>query len=661
MTLCLVKTPGAFCWSRDSSPSRPSEAGPSGRMESEPGTSELLEGDGTDNRETWNNRVQYIMAQVGCCVGLGAIWRFPSLCHKNGGGAFLFPYMLLLFTLGFPLVFLEMALGQNLRVNVWTKIHPKMWGVGLACSMVCFLTIVYYNVFIAWGIFYLSNSFQYPLPWSRCPEANSSMPSPGCACTRPATYFWFCRTLEISSSIKESQGFVPSLGLCILVVWLTVTLLSIQGLKCQGKILCFSVTVPFVILLCFLVRSFLLEGSVYGLRHLMFTRFSAMASPKVWHEAGTQVFFNLGLGFGTLVVLSSYTSRDSNSAQDAFILVFASLTACLLATQVVFSMLGFRASVTIRQCSIQNTAKLEQLIKMGKLPPEASPPPEMQSKPIKTFTIWLYKLETPLRNKILEHVTDCNLDKELIYNKEGPALIFVAFAEAIAHFSSTPIWSVVFFLMIVSLGLTTSLALMRAIRVPLQDTFPCLRSSSWTVTMSISCLGFLVSLLFTQRSGFYLLTIFDDFVVSVILFVVVLFENVSVAWFYGAKRFLNEIQDIIGFRVSLMHDYLMRFFTLLGIAILTVCSMVELVVKDHTYQSWDKYTGTKAQLFYPTWAIVLGFSLAFVTFLPILVGMFKCLKKSSVSPMPKSLYPELPGMSSIHESVQDPQAGPSKI
>ncbi|KAM9032833.1 uncharacterized protein ACOB8E_016775 [Sarcophilus harrisii] len=110
-----------------------------------------------------------------------------------------------------------------------------------------------------------------------------------------------------------------------------------------------------------------------------------------------------------------------------------------------------------------------------------------------------------------------------------------------------------------------------------------------------------------------------------------------------------------------MHDYLMRFFTLLGIAILTVCSMVELVVKDHTYQSWDKYTGTKAQLFYPTWAIVLGFSLAFVTFLPILVGMFKCLKKSSVSPMPKSLYPELPGMSSIHESVQDPQAGPSKI
>ncbi|XP_074164285.1 orphan sodium- and chloride-dependent neurotransmitter transporter NTT5 isoform X2 [Sminthopsis crassicaudata] len=634
-------------------------------MEAEPGTSALahgLEVDGLDDRQTWNNRVEYVMAQVGCCVGLGAIWRFPSLCHKNGGGAFLIPYVLLLFTLGFPLVFLEMALGQNLRVNVWTKIHPKMWGVGLACSMVCFLMIVYYNMFIAWGIFYLSNSFQYPLPWSQCPAVNSSLPppaDPGCVCTKPAAYFWYCRTLEITASIEESQGFVPSLVLCILVVWLAVTLLSVQGLKCQGKILSFSVIVPFLVLLCFLIRSFLLEGSIYGLRHLMFTRLSALASVKVWHEAGTQVFFNLGLGFGTLVVLASYTTRNSNSAQDAFILVFASLTACLLATQVVFSMLGFRASTSIRQCVIQNTVKLEQLVKMGKLPPEANPPPEIQNTPSKSYTSWLYHLDKPLRDKIMQHVTDCNVDKELIYEEEGPALVFVALAEAINEFSSTPIWSAVFFLMIICLGLTTSLALMQAIRVPLLDTFPCLRSSSWTITMSISFLGFLISLLFTQRSGLYLLTLFDDFVVSVILFVVVLFENVSVAWFYGAKRFFKEMQDIIGFRVSLMHDYLVRFFTLLGIVILTLCSMIELVLKEQTYNSWDKQSGTMLQLHYPMWAVILAFGLAFVTLVPILVGLFKCLKKSTVSPLPKNLYPELPVISPIHES--DPQAGPSKF
>lgn len=43
-----------------------------------------------DERPGWNNRVQYILAQVGFSVGLGNVWRFPYLCQKNGGGKFYF-------------------------------------------------------------------------------------------------------------------------------------------------------------------------------------------------------------------------------------------------------------------------------------------------------------------------------------------------------------------------------------------------------------------------------------------------------------------------------------------------------------------------------------------------------------------------------------------
>ena len=37
-------------------------------------------------RAGWNSKIEYFLAQVGFSVGLGNVWRFPYLCHQNGGG-----------------------------------------------------------------------------------------------------------------------------------------------------------------------------------------------------------------------------------------------------------------------------------------------------------------------------------------------------------------------------------------------------------------------------------------------------------------------------------------------------------------------------------------------------------------------------------------------
>ena len=69
----------------------------------------------TETRDRWHSRTSFIMAAVGSAVGLGNVWRFPYVAYTSGGGAFLIPYFVALFTAGIPMLILEMGIGQRMQ------------------------------------------------------------------------------------------------------------------------------------------------------------------------------------------------------------------------------------------------------------------------------------------------------------------------------------------------------------------------------------------------------------------------------------------------------------------------------------------------------------------------------------------------------------------
>lgn len=80
--------------------------------------------DDQPSRAMWSNQIEFLMSCIATSVGLGNVWRFPFVAYQNGGGAFLIPYITVLFFVGKPMYYLEGILGQFSSRN-----SVKMWAV----------------------------------------------------------------------------------------------------------------------------------------------------------------------------------------------------------------------------------------------------------------------------------------------------------------------------------------------------------------------------------------------------------------------------------------------------------------------------------------------------------------------------------------------------
>lgn len=228
-----------------------------------------------NERPAWENKIQCFLSIIGFCVGLGNIWRFPYLCQQNGGGAFLIPYAIFLVLEGVPLFLIELGMGQKFRkasLGAWKTVHPWSAGIGLASCIVALSVALYYNIIIAWVLFYLYQSLASlflwkDLPWASCPMIGN-ITIAECARSSQTAYFWYRSTLDISSSIDDGNALKEWIVFSFICSWLLVFLVVMKGINSSKYVVYFTSVFPFIILFIFLGRGLFLEGAVDGLKHM---------------------------------------------------------------------------------------------------------------------------------------------------------------------------------------------------------------------------------------------------------------------------------------------------------------------------------------------------------------------------------------------------------
>uniref|UniRef100_H0XMS4 Transporter n=1 Tax=Otolemur garnettii TaxID=30611 RepID=H0XMS4_OTOGA len=518
-----------------------------------------IRGTSTQNYFIQTKQTENILIQVAFSVGLGSIWRYPYLCQQNGGGTFILIHFFMLLSFGIPLLYMEMILGQWLRVDnigVWKKLAPWLGGVGYASILVCILVSLYNSSIVSWSLFYLSNSFRHPLPWDHCPQVkNINVTGFSCLQTVPHQYFWYHTTLSASSNIEEGiDALVLNLSMGIFAAWLILFLIMITGIPTSMPLLVFSVFLPYVLLLCFFIRGLFLEGAVSSLRRMVTTELSALATLDLWRQAGGHVLYSLSLGMGTIITFSSYKAGSHNGSI----------------------------------CVKKNVLMLTKLIVSGVLPQDAKPPENILLMPPLNYLDWINNLPPHLQYQIIHHALPCSIKVQTEKIMEGPGLAYAAFSQAVSLFPGSSFWAIVFFLALLITELGTLIRLLEGIILPLQNNVSIFKKYP-SLAPVLVCLGsFLSSLIFSSHSGSYILSLFNDQLAPLMLIIIVTFQNVALTWIYGTRRFREELYGQLGRMQWPTFSFLWSYVTLPGLLVLLIICLMKLHQKvTPFYIAWN--------------------------------------------------------------------------
>ena len=263
-------------------------------------------------------KLGFILAAAGSAIGLGNIWKFPYMTGENGGGAFVFIYLLTTVFVGISVFLAEAVMGRLSRgdsVSAFETLAPKDGTIWKYAGFMVFtgvLILSFYTIVIGWIFKYIF-------------IAATSLP----------------KSVDEAGVIFGSMVTSDTTGQIIfftIAFFLTFYIVS-RGVK-RGIEKANLVLMPllFVILFFLLIYSFTLDGFDESLRFLFVPDFSKVTPMSILAAVG-QAFFTLSLGMGTIMTYSASLPKDANLVKSSFSVAFLDTFIALVAGLIIFAII----------------------------------------------------------------------------------------------------------------------------------------------------------------------------------------------------------------------------------------------------------------------------------------------------------------------------------
>jgi neurotransmitter:Na+ symporter, NSS family len=266
-------------------------------------------------RDSFSSKFGVIAAAAGSAIGLGNIWRFPSVTAENGGAAFLFIYLLCILILGIPVMLSEFLIGRSAQRNPYGAFKilapGKVWFItGLMGVMAAFMILAFYATVSGWTLEYLYQSFSGNLANKNSTELSDMFHSFRNDSYRPL--LWFAVFMGITA-------------------WIIISGIR-SGIERYTKILMPMLLVMLIFIAIYVLT---LPGAKAGLKYLFNPDFSKI-TPDVIFKALGQAFFSLSIGMGTLITYGSYIKKKENLTGTTLSVVGADTFIAVLAGIAIF-------------------------------------------------------------------------------------------------------------------------------------------------------------------------------------------------------------------------------------------------------------------------------------------------------------------------------------
>lgn len=272
-------------------------------------------------REHLSSRLGFILLSAGCAIGIGNVWKFPTITGQNGGGIFVLIYLIFLLIMGIPVLTMEFAMGraaQKSPVKMYDVLTPKRryWKPhGYACLVGNILLMMFYTAVSGWMLQY----FIY---------------------TATGKFEGLSTVAEISGVFQDMLGDPITMIVFVAVVILIgfgVCAIGLQrGLERVTKWMMLALLGIMVILT---VRSFTLDGAEEGLKFYLVPsvdRFLEQGVGNVIVAAMNQAFFTLSLGMGSMAIFGSFIGKDRSLMGESVNVAVLDTSVALMSGLIIF-------------------------------------------------------------------------------------------------------------------------------------------------------------------------------------------------------------------------------------------------------------------------------------------------------------------------------------